>query len=156
VLGEPLDALDPSCYNKVYDVIDNIDEFIHVGRCKWDVICLDRDLAYNIEGHFQLLSLQLPYVIVTDSDVWKNEYDMVIYLFQPPMDSLLQHSHDDFQSYLGGFDTYSFYHLDYSTKKIFNHCCALVLIKVRTWFSQSKIFVTRVFRFLLFQLFIHL
>jgi hypothetical protein len=39
VLEEPLDALDPSCYNESDDVIDNIDEFIHVGRRKWDVIC---------------------------------------------------------------------------------------------------------------------
>jgi hypothetical protein len=34
VLEEPLDALDPSCYNKSDDVINNIDEFIHVGRHK--------------------------------------------------------------------------------------------------------------------------
>jgi hypothetical protein len=33
------------------DVIDNIDEFIHVGRCKWDVICYDGDPIYDIEGH---------------------------------------------------------------------------------------------------------
>jgi hypothetical protein len=39
VLEEPLDALDPSCYDKSDDVINNIDEFIHVGRRKWDVIC---------------------------------------------------------------------------------------------------------------------
>jgi hypothetical protein len=32
VLKEPLDALDPSCYNKYDDVI--IDEFLHVGRRK--------------------------------------------------------------------------------------------------------------------------
>jgi hypothetical protein len=40
VLEEPLDALDPSCYNKNDDVIENIDYFIHFGRCKWDVTCL--------------------------------------------------------------------------------------------------------------------
>jgi hypothetical protein len=39
VLEEPLDALDPSCYNKGDDVIENIDDFIHVGRRKWDMSC---------------------------------------------------------------------------------------------------------------------
>jgi hypothetical protein len=39
ILEEPLDALDPSFYKENDDVVNNIDEFIHVGRCKWDVIC---------------------------------------------------------------------------------------------------------------------
>jgi hypothetical protein len=34
VLEEPLDALNPSCYDKGSDMVDNIDEFIHVGRRK--------------------------------------------------------------------------------------------------------------------------
>jgi hypothetical protein len=38
VLEEPLDVLNPSCYDKGNDMIDNIDEFIHVGKRKWDVI----------------------------------------------------------------------------------------------------------------------
>jgi hypothetical protein len=38
VIEEPLDALDPSCYNKYNDVIENIVDFIHVGRCRWDFI----------------------------------------------------------------------------------------------------------------------
>jgi hypothetical protein len=38
VLEEPLDALIPSCYNEGNDMVNNIDEFIHVGRRKWDVI----------------------------------------------------------------------------------------------------------------------
>jgi hypothetical protein len=32
VLEESLDALNPSCYNKGDDVIDNIDDFMHVGK----------------------------------------------------------------------------------------------------------------------------
>jgi hypothetical protein len=74
VLEEPLDALDPSCYNKGNDVIENIDDFIHVGRCKWDVICygLNGDPIYDIEGHFQLLPLEKPCVIATDSDMFGN------------------------------------------------------------------------------------
>jgi len=51
VLEEPLDSLDPSCYNKCDDVIENIDEFIHVGRYKWDVIFPSGDPIYDIEGH---------------------------------------------------------------------------------------------------------
>jgi hypothetical protein len=34
LLEELLDALDPSCYNKGDDVIENIDDFVHVGRHK--------------------------------------------------------------------------------------------------------------------------
>jgi hypothetical protein len=77
VLEEPLDALDPSCYNKGDDVIDNIDEFIHVGRCKWDVIGHDGDPIYDIEGHFQLFPLQQPYVIATIQMFGKQGDDMI-------------------------------------------------------------------------------
>jgi hypothetical protein len=66
-IEEPLDVLDPSCCNEGDDVVDNIDEFIHVGRRKWDVIGHDEDPIYDIEGHFQLFPLQQPYVIATDS-----------------------------------------------------------------------------------------
>jgi len=61
---EPLDVIDPSCDGVI------IDEFIHVGRCKLDVICSGDDLIYDVEGHFQLFSLEQPYVTVTSSDVW--------------------------------------------------------------------------------------
>jgi hypothetical protein len=54
VLEEPFDALDPSCYNERDDVVENINEFIHVGRHKWDVIFPSEDPIYNIEGNFQL------------------------------------------------------------------------------------------------------
>jgi hypothetical protein len=123
VLEEPLDTLVPSCYNESDDVINNIDEFIHVGRCKWDVTCygFNGDPIYDIEGHFQLLPLEQPYVIATDSDVWKQEDDMITDLFQPPRDDLLQHSHDDFRSYPGGLIHILLSTWIYSTKKIFNH-----------------------------------
>jgi hypothetical protein len=51
VLEEPLDALNPSCYDKGSDMVDNIDEFIHVGRRKWDVIGSDEDPIYDMEGY---------------------------------------------------------------------------------------------------------
>jgi hypothetical protein len=38
---------------------------------------------------------------------------MITDLFQPPMDDLLQHSHDDFRSYPIGFDPNPFEHLDF-------------------------------------------
>jgi hypothetical protein len=132
VLEEPLDALDPSCYNKGDDVIENIDDFIHVGRRKWDMSCFgfSGDPIYDIEGCFQiknkeLLSSEQPYVIANDSDVWQHEDDMITDLFQPPRDDLLQHSHDDFRSYPGGFDTYSFEHLDLFYEEDFQpHLCS--------------------------------
>jgi hypothetical protein len=61
VLEEPLDVLNPSCYDKGDDYVDNIDEFIHVGKRKWDVIGYNGDPIYDIEGHFQKLPLQLSY-----------------------------------------------------------------------------------------------
>jgi hypothetical protein len=63
VLEEPLDALNPSCYDKGSDIVDNIDEFIHVARRKWDVIGSNEDPIYDIEGHFQKLPLQLSYEV---------------------------------------------------------------------------------------------
>jgi hypothetical protein len=38
---EVLDVLTPSCFDKNEDFVDNIDEFIHVGKRKWDVIGYD-------------------------------------------------------------------------------------------------------------------
>jgi hypothetical protein len=55
VLEEPLDVLNPSCYDKGNDMVDNIDEFIHVGKRKWDVIGYAGDPIYDIEGHLHLL-----------------------------------------------------------------------------------------------------
>jgi hypothetical protein len=100
VLGESLDVPDPSCYDKGNDVIENIDEFIHVGRRKWDVVGHDEDPIYDVEGHFQLFPLQQPYLIATNLDVWKQEDDMITNLFQTPNNDLLQYSHDDIWSCL--------------------------------------------------------
>ena len=61
VLEDPLDALNPSCYDKGSDMVDNIDDFIHVGRHKWDVSGSNEDPIYDMEGHFQVLPLRLSY-----------------------------------------------------------------------------------------------
>jgi hypothetical protein len=78
VLEEPLDALNPSCYDKGSDIVDNIEEFIHVGRHKWDVIGSNEDPIYEIEGHFQMFPLQLSYEVTNDSDIWKQGNDIVV------------------------------------------------------------------------------
>jgi hypothetical protein len=69
VLKEPLDALGPSCYDRGNDMANNIDEFIHVGKCKWDVIGYDGDPIYDIQDHFQMLPLQGPYQVTTNSNI---------------------------------------------------------------------------------------
>jgi hypothetical protein len=57
VLENPLDVLIPSCYDKGNGIVDNNNEFIHVGKRKWDVIGYDGDPIYDIEYHFQMLPL---------------------------------------------------------------------------------------------------
>jgi hypothetical protein len=69
VLEEPLDALNPSCYDKSSDIVDNIDEFIHVGRRKWDVIGSNEDPIYDMEGNFQMFPLQLSYEVTNYSNI---------------------------------------------------------------------------------------
>jgi hypothetical protein len=49
---------------------------------------------------------------IIDSDSWQYEDDMLTDLFQPSRSDPLQHSHDDFQPYPRGCDTYSFEHLE--------------------------------------------
>jgi hypothetical protein len=41
-MGEPLNVLNPPCYDIDTDIVD-IDEFIHVGRCKWDIVGFHMD-----------------------------------------------------------------------------------------------------------------
>jgi hypothetical protein len=112
VLEDPLDVLIPSCYDKGNDIVDNIDEFIHVRKHKWDVIGYDGDPIYDIEVHFQMFPLQLSYEVITNFDIWKQGDDVVIDVFQAPKGDLVLCSPYDFWSYLEDFDDYSFEHLD--------------------------------------------
>jgi hypothetical protein len=66
---EVLDVLTPSCYDEDDDFVDNIDEFIHVEKRKWDVMGYDGDPIYDIEGHFQKFPLQLSYEVTNNSDI---------------------------------------------------------------------------------------
>jgi hypothetical protein len=109
VLEDPLDALNPSCYDKGSDIVDNIGEFIHVGRRKWDVIGSNEDPIYDMEGHFQMFPLQLSYEVTNDYEIWQQGNDIVTDISKG---DLVLFSPDDFQSYLEDFDEYSFEHLD--------------------------------------------
>jgi hypothetical protein len=109
VLEEPLDALIPPCCDEVNDMVNNIDKFIHVGRCKWDVIGYDGDPIYDIEDHFKMFPLQLSYHVTTNSDIWQQGNDIVIDISKG---DLFLCSPNDFQSYPQDFDGYSFEHVD--------------------------------------------
>jgi hypothetical protein len=56
---EFLSLTNPACYDTDSDTVDNIDEFIHVGRRRWDIVGYDLDPIYDTESHLQLLPLQL-------------------------------------------------------------------------------------------------
>jgi hypothetical protein len=112
VSEEPLDVLSPSCYDKGDYYVDNIDEFIHVRKRKWDVIGYDGDPIYNLEVHLQKFPLQLSYEDTNNFDIWQQGDDVITNIFQTPKDDLVICSLDDFWSYLDDFDEYSFEHLD--------------------------------------------
>jgi hypothetical protein len=119
LLEEPLDVLIPLCYDKGNSMVNNIDEFIHVGKHKWDVIGYDGDPIYNIEAHFQFFPLQLSYEVTTNFDIWQQGDDVFADVFQAPKGDLVLCSPDDFWSYLEDFDEYSFEHLDLFHKEYY-------------------------------------
>jgi hypothetical protein len=55
---DELNLTNPACYDTDTDIAD-FDEFIHVGRRRWDVVGYDLDPIYDTENHLQLLPLQL-------------------------------------------------------------------------------------------------
>jgi hypothetical protein len=107
---EFLNFTNPACYDTDSDTVDNIDEFIHVGRRRWDIVGYDLDPIYDIEGRFQLfplhLSLQIP------SEQWQQGDEVFTCTFQKTKDDLVPFSSDYFQSYLEIFDEYPSEHLD--------------------------------------------
>jgi hypothetical protein len=62
------ESSNPACYDIDTDIAD-FDEFIHVGRRRWDVISYDLDPIYDTESHLQLLPLQLSQQLTYDQ--WK-------------------------------------------------------------------------------------
>jgi hypothetical protein len=83
-LDEPLNVLNPSCYDTDSDMVDNIDEFIHVGRRKWDVVGYDMDPIYDVENNFQVLPLQLSQQVALNFNQCQQGDDIIIDTFQTP------------------------------------------------------------------------
>jgi hypothetical protein len=97
---------DPACYDTSSDTVDNIDEFIRVGRRRWDIVGYDLDPIYDTESHFQLLPLKLSQQIT--SDQWQQGDEVFNCSFQRTKDDLLPYFSDDFQSYLEIFYEHPF------------------------------------------------
>jgi hypothetical protein len=100
----------PASYDTDSDIVDNIDEFIHVGRRRWDVVGYDLDPIYDTESHFQVLPLQSSHQIAFDQ--WQQGDEIFTRTFQKTKDDLVPCFPDDFQSYLEIFDEYPSEHLD--------------------------------------------
>jgi hypothetical protein len=100
----------PACYDTNSDTVDNIDEFIHVGRRRWDIVGYDLDPIYDTESHLQLLPLRLSQQIT--SEQWQQGDEVFTCTFQKTKDDLVPLSSNCFQSYLEFFDEYPFEHLD--------------------------------------------
>jgi hypothetical protein len=110
-MDEHMSVFNPLCYDTDTDIVD-IDEFIHVGRRKWDVIGFGMDPIYDIENHSQLLPLQLSRQIIFDFDQWQQGDDIFTDAPQTPKVDLVPYFPDDFWSYLECFEEYSSKHLD--------------------------------------------
>jgi hypothetical protein len=72
--------LNPTCYDTDSDTVDNIDEFIHVGRRRWDVVGYDLDPIYDTKSHLQLLPLQLSQQLTYDQ--WQQGDEVFTCSFQ--------------------------------------------------------------------------
>jgi hypothetical protein len=104
-------------------MVDNIDEFIHVGRRRWDVVGYDMDPIYDIESHFQVLPLQLSQEVTLDQ--WQQGDEIFTYLVFLMIFSLT----------LRVLMSTPLSTWILSMKMIINHRCAQVLIGVRTFFA---------------------
>jgi hypothetical protein len=98
------ESSNPACYDTDTDIAD-LDEFIHVGRRRWDVIGYDLDPIYDTESHLQLLPLQLSQQITYDQ--WQQGDEVFTCSFQNTKDDLVPCFSNDFQSYLEMFDEYA-------------------------------------------------
>jgi hypothetical protein len=103
------ESSDPACYDTDTDIAD-FDEFIHVGRRRWDVVGYDLDPIYDTENHLQLLPLHLSQQFTNNQ--WQQGDDVFTCSLQNTKDDLLPYLSDDFQSYLEMFDEYPTEHLD--------------------------------------------
>jgi hypothetical protein len=125
-----------------FDMVDlHIDDFIQVGRRRWDVICfsIDRDPIYDIGGNIsqadrvEFSSSEEWSSYVYDSEIWQPGDDMVIDLFFP------------FRMTYHNILKVSFSHPLVHTLLRMHICfmrnsnrCAQILRNTRTWPSQSN------------------
>jgi hypothetical protein len=93
-INESLNASNPACYDTDSDMVDNIDEFIHVGRRRWDVVDYDMDPIYDIESRFQVFPLQLSQQVTLDQ--WQQGDEIFTHTFQTPKDDLVPCFPNDF------------------------------------------------------------
>jgi hypothetical protein len=105
-----LNSANPACYDTDSDTVDDFDDFIHVGRRRWDIVGYDLDPIYDTENHLQLLPLQLSQQFINNQ--WQQGDEVFTCSFQNTKDDLLPYLSDDFQSYLEMFDEYPTEHLD--------------------------------------------
>jgi hypothetical protein len=80
------ESSNPACYDTDTDIA-NFDEFIHVGRRRWDVVGYDLDPIYDTESHLQLLPLQLSQQITYDQ--WQQGDEVFTCSFQSTKDDLV-------------------------------------------------------------------
>jgi hypothetical protein len=104
-----LDVSTPPCYDTDTNIAD-FDEFIRVGRCRWDAFSYDTDPIYDIKSHLRMLPLQLPQQITFDQ--WQQGDEVFTHTFQKTKDDPIPYFPDDFRSYLEDFDDCSSEHLD--------------------------------------------
>jgi hypothetical protein len=122
---EVSDVLTPSCYDEDNDFVDNFDEFIHVGKRRWDMIGYDGDPMYDIDGPFQKLPLHLSHEVTNNFDIWQQEPDSI----KTPKDDLMLCSPNNFRSYLEDFVDYPSEHLDLSYEESYQPSFCLDLDK---------------------------
>jgi hypothetical protein len=104
---EVLDVLNPPCYDIDTDIAD-FDEFIHVGRRRWDVVRYDMDPIYDIKSHLRVFPFQLSQQAL---DQWQQGDEIFTGSPQTPKVDRVQYLPNDFRSYLEAFDEYSSEHL---------------------------------------------
>jgi hypothetical protein len=107
-MGELLNDFNPPCYDTDTDIAD-FDEFIHVGRRRWDAVGYDMDPIYDIRSHLQVFPLQLSQRAL---DQWQQGDEFFTDAPQTPKDDLMLCFPNDFRSYLEDFDDCSSEHLD--------------------------------------------
>jgi hypothetical protein len=115
--NEVSDVLIPSCYDEDNNFVDNFDEFIHVGRSRWDLVGYDMGPVYDIESHFQVFPLKLSQHTILHQ--WQQGDEIFTHTLQKPKDDPTPCFPNDFWSYLEDFDDCSsenlnlFYEDDY-------------------------------------------